>query len=125
MWDAEFGEPLTPPLKSSCALGGGGFLADGKYLVTHCTAETLAIWELPRDTRPVEDWVATASLLAARRINPAGFTEAVGAEALNEQWQRLHDRYPEDFQPENGFEPLQASSGIKFPPSSIRPVPAP
>ena len=125
VWDAEFGEPLTPPLKSSCALGGGAFLADGKYLITHCDSEALAIWKLPRDARPAEDWAATALLLAARRINPAGFVEAASAESLNELWNRLHVRYPEDSQPENGFESLKAAIGIKLPPNTLRPVPVP
>ena len=123
VWDAEFGEPLTPPLKSSCALSGGAFLADGKYLLTHCDADTLAIWKLPRDARPAEDWAATASLFAARRINPAGFVEAATAESLNELWNRLHVRYPEDSQPANSFESLKAATGIKLPPNTLRPVP--
>ena len=125
VWDAESGEPLTPPLRSAVALGGGGFLADGKYLLTHCASETLAIWELPRDARPVEDWAATASLLATRRINPAGFAEAVSPEGLTELWNRLRTRYPADAQPAHGYESLKAASGIKLPPSTIRPVPAP
>ncbi|HSU56959.1 MAG TPA: WD40 repeat domain-containing serine/threonine-protein kinase [Candidatus Dormibacteraeota bacterium] len=125
VWDAEFGEPLTPPLKSSCALGGGGFLADGKYLLTHCVSDSLAIWELPHDSRPAEDWAATASLLAARRINPAGFVEAASPESLNELWNRLHARYPEDFHLEHGFKSLKTSTGIKLPPNTLRPVPAP
>lgn len=123
VWDAESGEPITPPLKSSGALQGGGFLADGKYLITHGTAETLAIWELPRDSRPVEDWIATASLLAARRIDPEGMAEAVSADWLNELWTRQRARHPGDFEPESGFESLKTSSGIKLPPSSIRPIP--
>ena len=123
VWDAESGEPITPPLKSSGGLQGGGFLADGKYLITHGVAETLAIWELPRDRRPVEDWIATASLLAARRIDPEGMAEAVSADWLNELWTRQRARHPGDFEPESGLESLKTSSGIKLPPSSIRPIP--
>jgi WD40 repeat protein len=125
VWDAEFGEPLTPPLKSSCTLAGGGFLADGKYLVTHCISDSLAIWELPHDSRPTEDWAATASLLAARRINPAGFVEAASPESLNDLWNRLHAQHPEDFQSGSGFKSLKASTGIKLPPNTLRPVPVP
>ncbi|TAK96024.1 MAG: hypothetical protein EPO07_14890 [Verrucomicrobia bacterium] len=123
VWDAEFGEPITPPLKSSCALAGGGFLADGKYLITHCAAESLAIWELPRDARPAQDWAATAALLSAHRINPSGFVEASSIESLNDLWNRLHVLYPEDFQPDNGFESLNTATGIPLPPNTLRPVP--
>ena len=82
-----------------------------------------ALWELPRDARPVEDWIATASLQAARRIDPEGMAEAVSADWLNEQWTRQRARHPDDFEPESGFESLKTSSGIKLPPSSIRPIP--
>ena len=122
VWDAEFGEPLTPPLKSSCALAGG-FLADGKYLVTHCDAGVLAIWELPRDARSAEDWAATASLLSARQLSPIAFAETASAELLNQLWNRLHVRYPDDARPGNGFAPMKAAAGIKLPPNTLRPVP--
>ena len=37
----------------------------------------------------------------------------------------IKTRYPENFHLEHGFESLKASTGIKLPPNTLRPVPVP
>src|SRR6185436_4520633 len=86
LWDADNGESLTAPLKHPAAVSDGCFLAGGKYLFVRCASDLTAIWELPHDARPVEDWRSLASLLAARRFNPAGFLEPLDAESLTNSW---------------------------------------
>ena len=100
------GEPLTPPLKHPASLSFGGFLAEGKYLFTQDAAGVMTLWDLPRDPRPVEDWVALASLLAAHRLTPAGLLEPLSEEALTNSWRTLRAKYPDDFRPSRGFKSL-------------------
>ena len=123
LWDPETGEPLTPSFQHPAGLSSGCLLAEGKYLFGQCSSELVAIWELPRDARPVEDWVALASLLAARRFNSAGFLELLGTASLSEDWKVLRAKYAEEFRPAHGFAGLKASPGTTLPPSPIRPVP--
>jgi WD40 repeat protein/tRNA A-37 threonylcarbamoyl transferase component Bud32 len=123
LWDVASGEPLTPRLKHPAGLSSGCFVAGGKYLFTQYGAELAALWELPADNRPVQDWMTLASMLAARRLNAAGFLEPTDSGALTNSWQTLRAKYPEDFRPARGFVALKTSSGTTQPPNPIRPVP--
>ena len=123
VWNAETGEPLTPPLRSPIGASSGCFLADAKYLLTQCGSAHVGIWELRRDARPVEDWVAITSFLAARRFNESGFVESQGPDSIGELWKLLQTKYPNDFQASAGFQMSKAPPGFNAPPSTIRPVP--
>jgi len=54
------------------------------------------LWDLDPGTRPVEDWVEIAELLALRRVNPSG-TDTVDRDTLVALWTDLAKKYPADF----------------------------
>jgi serine/threonine protein kinase/WD40 repeat protein/tetratricopeptide (TPR) repeat protein len=99
LWDPGTGEQLTPalPVTSGKILRWGKAVdevqvtRDGRKLVFCSDLITCNVWELPQDTRPVEELVALAQALSGRRVNESGGTPSLGPE----EWLGLRARYPE------------------------------
>jgi WD40 repeat protein/serine/threonine protein kinase len=102
VWDAATGLPLTPPLQHAGTVTAVRFCSQGSLLLTVSkdhrarlwdvrTGEAIvpvpmsswvkavladpaaaARWELPTDSRPVEDWIALAEWLSGRRVDATG-----------------------------------------------------
>ena len=70
VWDAQSGEPLTPPLRGLTPLARAGFLADQRHIVTADDQGRAQVWKLPVDQRPLPDTVSIGPLaFGARRRN--------------------------------------------------------
>src|SRR5262249_10402447 len=82
------GAPLTPPMKIPA--GGshdgdvGGDPEEGD--------------ELPLDSRPMEDLVQLAQMLAVARIDAGGTVVPLQMDELAAAWTNLHEKYPKQFQ---------------------------
>jgi hypothetical protein len=97
VWNAETGDPLTPPLRHPTGLTSAVFLADGRRIVTTDMDGHHWLWELPVDERPEEDIQKLGRLLSADTVTPAGVRAARQSEPLSTLWQRLQASYPANF----------------------------
>ena len=98
LYDARTGDPLAPPLSdgSEYRFAKLAFSSQAE-LLTVAAEERAQLWLLPKDTRPVEDLVAIAELLAGRRLGASGrFVELPAAEARR-SWEILEARYTVTF----------------------------
>ena len=98
IYDAATGERLTPPLRNDDDLvfNAVTFSPDGGALLVR-DGERARLWPLPKDDRPVDDWVLLAQLLSARRIDAAGNYAEWPAAAASRAWQTLRATYPGSF----------------------------
>jgi WD40 repeat protein len=92
VWDAQTGEPLTPPLKHAQQVVQASFSADGRAVVTASFDGTARIWPLHRDGRPVSELIQLARMLSAHEIHPTGGTVPMEPAALRSAWQALRKR---------------------------------
>jgi hypothetical protein len=97
IWNAETGEPLTPPLRHVDTLEKIKFLADGKHLLTVNRSGESWIWKLPADETPVEDLQKLACLLTSGAIAPEGASSPLRPMSLKPLWQELRTSFPARF----------------------------
>src|SRR5205085_11517599 len=64
LWDAATGLQLSGPLRHSYQPEDVCFSPDGRRLAALCRDGTLRTWNVSGDSRPAEDWLALARLLA-------------------------------------------------------------
>jgi hypothetical protein len=72
------------------------FSPDGGLLLVPGDARA-QLWPLPRETRPVEELVLLAQLLAARRIDASGNLVMWKSTEASAAWQTLRAKYPSSF----------------------------
>src|SRR5207249_3284016 len=97
VWDAITGEPVTPPLKHRAEVVRALFSPDGHRLLTSTSDGLIQIWEIQRDTRPVEDDLLLARLVSGHQIEDTGAPAPVTTEALQAAWQTLRPKYAGEF----------------------------
>jgi WD40 repeat protein len=102
VWNAETGDPLTPPLRHLTKLKDAMFLADGRRIVTHDTNEECRIWPLPVDDRPVVDLVDLSRLVSGHTETRFGRLILHGPDSLETNWKRLRSKYPSVFETSPG-----------------------
>jgi WD40 repeat protein/serine/threonine protein kinase len=95
LWDADRGEPIAV-FPHASAVVQGSFSGDGYSFVTGCVDGTVRTWRLAPDRRPVNDWTALARVLSGGRAGP-GSAAPVSLSALEQTWQELRAKYPQDF----------------------------
>jgi tetratricopeptide (TPR) repeat protein len=91
VWDAATGEAVTPLLRHQNGVEQALFTPDGSRVVTKSSGLVRA-WELAREARPVEDLLALAHLLSARRVDETGGLVSVESKDLRVAWQELLSR---------------------------------
>jgi WD40 repeat protein len=127
VWDASTGEPVTSPLSHDGTVHRVVFRADGRALLTASldgtarvwdvtTAEALTpplkitgwvkqvlaggeaavSWDLPEEKRSLEHLRLLARTFSGRRIDNGGLI-ALDIDELQQAWQTLRTRYPEEF----------------------------
>jgi WD40 repeat protein len=97
VWDARTGWPLSPFFKHDKAVNHLDFSRDGRWLATASTDQTVKIWNVAADDRPVEDLVALARLIAGERVKDDQKLVNIGLEETRTSWERLRQKYPDDF----------------------------
>jgi WD40 repeat protein/serine/threonine protein kinase len=96
VWEAATGQPITPPLPHPDGVRHASFSLDGRWLLT-TSWRTARLWDLSPDSRPTADLIRRARLFPARRIDPAGGYEALNIAEIQDAWQTLRARYPQEF----------------------------
>jgi WD40 repeat protein len=91
VWDARTGEPLMPPLKFAGQPAAVAFTPDGGVSVTTLGREVWT-WELPHDTRPADDLLLLARLLAGSRIDPERGLLPLSPAELGAAWKEARAR---------------------------------
>src|SRR5207247_6927414 len=97
VWNAENGDPLTPPLRHLVELTSARFLAGGHRIVTTDQQGQARIWELRADERPVDNLIMLAGLLSGNSVTPAGQLTRPQSESLEMTWCRLRVKHRSDF----------------------------
>jgi WD40 repeat protein/serine/threonine protein kinase len=96
VWEAATGQPISPPLPHPDGIRYASFSLDGRWVLTP-SWRTVRLWDLSPDIRPTADLIRRAQLFRARRIDPAGGYEAFTFAEIQDAWQALRTRYPQDF----------------------------
>jgi WD40 repeat protein len=97
VWDTVTGEPITPPLRQTNGVDRVRFIARGQAILAENARGEGCVWDLRRESRPVEDLVLIAQLLASRETAPNGAAFPVKPDRLRPAWERLRSLYPADF----------------------------
>jgi WD40 repeat protein len=98
VWSAETEDPLTPPLRHHSAVFGAKFLADDHHLVTSDGHGHAWVWNLPHESRPVEDFIRLSRLLSGDRPTLAVSSASGHLESVKEVWEKLRSKYASEFQ---------------------------
>jgi WD40 repeat protein len=99
VWDAETGQPVSPPLRLAGGVVSAAFSPDGQRLVTAGADLVARVWEIGPDDRPVADLRELAELLAGQRLDATDAVIRLTAHEWRERWDRLRERYPDEFRP--------------------------
>src|SRR5439155_19189801 len=91
------GDPLTPELRHLCKLAKANFLANGHKIATADRQGNVFIWDLPVETKSVDDLRKLARLLSGDTVTPSGPVESSSSPPLSTIWQQLRTKYPSDF----------------------------
>lgn len=97
VWNAETGDPLTPPLRHLTKLNDAVFLADGRHIVTHDTNKECRIWPLAVNDWPIDDLVNVSGLLSGRTETRFDALGSQGSDSLETAWKRFRNKYPATF----------------------------
>jgi WD40 repeat protein len=98
VWDVGTGEPLTPPLMQPELTWAARFVAGNKKVLTESRKQTVRrVWELPRESRPIEQLSEIAELLSAQQTHDSGAALYQTKERLEQLWSKLRATYPEQF----------------------------
>jgi WD40 repeat protein len=93
LWDGETGDPLSPPLRCDRIVLKAHFVSKDQIL-TLSTGNIGRLWPLETDTRPPQDIVDEASLLAGGVLDSEPTNKAAW---LAETFERLRKKYPARF----------------------------
>jgi WD40 repeat protein/tRNA A-37 threonylcarbamoyl transferase component Bud32 len=96
VWEAATGQPISPPLLHENGVSRASFSLDGRWVLTR-SGQTVRLWDLSPDSRPTADLIRHAQLLRARRLDQAGGYKPPTTSELQDAWQTLRAKYPQDF----------------------------
>jgi hypothetical protein len=96
VWEAATGQPISPPLLHRGSLLHASFSLDGRWVLTSHRL-TILLWDLSPDSRPIADLIRRVQLLRAMRIDQAGGYEPLTMAEIQDAWQTVRVRYPQDF----------------------------
>jgi tetratricopeptide (TPR) repeat protein len=95
LWDAETGEPLSPPLPAPPWYGPPAeFTPDGRRLVGH-GAGGVEVWDLTPDHRPLSNLQEFSGILAGHRLDPTGTAVPEDPAAVLSAWEGWRAHHPD------------------------------
>jgi eukaryotic-like serine/threonine-protein kinase len=94
VWDTASGEALTPPLWHPHSVERAYFIPDDNHVITISSDRVVRSWDLTPDTRPVEDLVRLAQVLAGGRIDPDYGLVPLDPAALRSAWEAVVSARP-------------------------------
>jgi eukaryotic-like serine/threonine-protein kinase len=103
IWDANTAAPLIAPLRHGYEVRVGiieqraMLLLNQRMLYTFSTEPRC--WEMPSDTRSLEQWERIASLLSARRLDANGTLALLDPATLSNLWSTIRSESSGDFSP--------------------------
>ena len=97
VWDAQSGEPLTPPLRNLTPVARAGFLADQRHLFMADDQGKAQVSNLLMDQRPLPELLSIARLLSDGLLAGNGGPPGPSPESLETLWHRLQTQYPAAF----------------------------
>jgi hypothetical protein len=97
VWDAQTGQPLTPPLQHQEEVWSAVFSPDGRRMVTASADKTARVWDLAPDERPLADLLLLVQSLHGSRLDASGGSQPLSPEELAAAWQTLRAKYPAEF----------------------------
>jgi eukaryotic-like serine/threonine-protein kinase len=96
IWEAETGQPISPPLRHGQAVRFAVFGPDGYRVLTTCEDDRCRVWDVSPDARPAEDLVTLAELRSGHRIDRTGTVFPLGADEYMRRAETLRTKYPND-----------------------------
>jgi len=97
VWEAQSGEPLTPPLRCLTPLARAGFLADQSHIITIDDQGNTQSWQLCIEQQPVSTLLSLVRLLSSDATPGTAGSQSVPSEALETLWPRLRTQCPTNF----------------------------
>jgi WD40 repeat protein/Flp pilus assembly protein TadD len=94
VWDSATGEPITPPLKHRGPVTHVAFSPDGMHLAAS-SLHAARVWHLGTDSRPIDELVLTAKVLAVGKIDDTGGLVALDMDSMRTAWKTLQARQGE------------------------------
>jgi WD40 repeat protein len=70
VWDAETGEPVSPPLPHNTSVIWADWSPDGREIVTCVSGGKIRIWDVSPAGSSVAELTRQAELMAAHRLDP-------------------------------------------------------
>ena len=99
LWDVSTGGLLAPPLSHPSWIYSAQFLADDRKLATRSSNGEVFLWDLPEDTRPLEDLRLIAQVVSGQHSDGARNARAQAPDELRRNWEKLRTRYAAEFSP--------------------------
>lgn len=103
VWDAETGEPVTPPIEHQGGVFAASFSPDGRRLLTgsrewrYDGKGKVRLLDLATLDLPVEDVLLLAGLLSGRHLDASGALVPLEQHQVRQAWQKLRPKYPKLF----------------------------
>ncbi len=97
VWNAEDGEPLTPPLRNLHESADASFVPGGLTLISSDYNGYARVWDLPVDRRPIEYLTKLARFLSGDTSKTWSSRDPSSQIPPQQVWEELRRRYPSDF----------------------------
>jgi len=89
VWDAETGEPVSPPLLHGAFILWAGWSADGREILVNANDGKVRVWDMSPTDAPVAELAQQAELLAAHRLDSQIGMVPLTPDELKARWRKV------------------------------------